>query len=392
MNLNVGLVFGGRSVEHEVSVISAIQTYEAMNSERYKVTPLYISKMGDFYTGIELLSIDNYKNIGSLLSRCSKVHITNDGGRAMVLSYPPRFLRNNLISHIDVAFPVVHGTSVEDGILQGYLETLRIPYVGPDVLSSAICMDKAVAKRLLQSYGIPVVKWIDINSRTWYDAPDDALREIATELGDNVVVKPCNLGSSIGVTKASGQNEIRIAIDDAFIYTDHVMIETAITNLKEINCAVMGDSDSSETSACEEPILCDVDSVLSFTDKYLAGNGTKGMKGAGRQIPANLDPETEELIRSLATSAFHCLGCAGVARIDFLIDTYANQIYVNEVNTIPGSLSSYLWEANGITFEQLVDRLIQLALKRERNRGKITFTLDMNLFALRGAKGKLQSK
>lgn len=388
MKIQVAVLFGGRSVEHEISVISAIQAMESMNAERYDVLPVYLTKDNEFYTGEVLRDIKRYRDIPALLKDATRVSMTREDGKVVLKQVPAKRFGSSVLAEPDVAFPIVHGTNVEDGALQGFLRTLGIPFVGCDVLASAAGMDKYVMKLLWQSMGFPVLPALRFSAGDYAD-PDGIVRRVEAEIGYPVIVKPVNLGSSVGITKAKDRDELLAALDTAFAFADAVLLEHAVTNLREVNCAVLGDEDGAEASVLEEPLA--VDEILSYQDKYLDG-GKGGGKSAGmaslkRKIPAELPPERTEEIRSLAVRAFGALGCSGVARIDFLLDGENDRVYLNEINTIPGSLAFYLWEAAGVPYPELLDRLIALARKRARKQANLTYSFDTNVFALGGGMG-----
>ena len=387
MKTKVAMMFGGKTVEHEVSVISGIQALKAMDTDKYEVIPVYLTKENDMYIGSDIGNIKAYRDIPALLKKSQKVILANDGGRVKLIPYPPKVFGTKPVE-IDVAFPVVHGTNVEDGALQGYLKTVGIPFVGPDVTASAISMDKAVTKAVLKEAGVPV---LDANVYTMadYEDPEGIADDIEKTFGYPVIIKPVNLGSSVGIGIAKSRDELIDAIDDAFRYAARIMAEHAISKLREINCAVLGDENEAEASECEEPLTSG--DILSYEDKYVSGGGKKGgakgrsgSKGAGmanlsRRIPADLSPEKREEIRELAVKAFKALGCNGVSRIDFMIDEEEDKLYFNEINPIPGSLSFYLWEPIGVPYKELLDRMIQLALRRTRVEESLTFTFDTNI-------------
>lgn len=380
MKIQVGVFFGGRSVEHEVSVISAMQAVAALDTEKYAAIPVYITKEGLFYTGDGYGDIASYRDIPKLLAAGTRVTFVPDEGRALMLRYPGRKLKSNVLGHLDAALPVVHGTNVEDGILQGYLDTLGLPYAGPDVLSAAVCMDKAAAKTLLRAAGIPVLPGLVYSASEWSAGADALVAAAEENFGYPVVVKPVNLGSSVGISKASGPAELRWAADLAFRFAPRVLVEPAVVALREINCAVLGDEETARPSVCEEPQ--GQDEILSFDDKYLSGGKSqKGMGSAPRRIPADLTLDLQQTIQDLSVRAFQALGCRGVARVDFLLDTGKNSVYVNEVNTIPGSLAFYLWEPAGLSFTALLDELLALAFKRQRVLDTLTFTHETNILS-----------
>ena len=389
MKTKVALMFGGKTVEHEVSVISGIQAIKSMDTDKYEVIPVYMTKENDMYTGPDVGKIESYRDIPALLKRSQRVIMVNEDGRVKLVPYPHKTFGGTKPVEIDVAFPVVHGTNVEDGALQGYLKTVGIPYVGPDVTASAISMDKAITKAVLKEAGVPV---LDANVYTMadYEDPEGIADDIEKTIGYPVIIKPVNLGSSVGIGIAKSRGELIDAIDDAFRYAARVMAEHAISKLREINCAVLGDENRAEASECEEPLTSG--EILSYEDKYVNGGGKKGgakgggSKGAGmanlsRKIPADLSPEKREEIRELAVKAFKALGCCGVSRIDFMIDEEEDELYFNEINPIPGSLSFYLWEPVGVPYKELLDRMIELAMKRTRVEESLTFTFDTNILA-----------
>ncbi|MEW6172232.1 MAG: D-alanine--D-alanine ligase family protein [Bacillota bacterium] len=384
---NVGVFFGGVSVEHEVSIITAHQAIGIMKN-KYNIVPIYITKKGEWYTGKALLKVENFNNIDKLIKSCARVTLLSNGDKKVLFKFPFNVIGKNIIEEIDIAFPIFHGSKGEDGTIQGFFETLDIPYVGCDVLSSAICMDKIATKLLLRESNIPVVDFYWFFSRNWPEKFPEIRNYVGDKLGYPVIVKPSNLGSSIGIKKAKDEVELEEAIEIAGIFSEKILIEKAIKNFREINCSVLGDIGGCEVSCCEEPISSE--EILSYNDKYMH-NSTKGMSGAKRIIPAEIDSIHEEKIKSMARDAFVKLNCNGVARVDFLIDKDTSEVFFNEINTIPGSLAFYLWEASGKTFEELTDFLIKLALKRKQNQREIITTFENNLlenYVTMGVKGR----
>ena len=396
MKINVAVLFGGKSVEHEISVISALQAAEYLDREKYEVIPVYITKQGKMYTGEEVGRIESYKDIKALLAKSKQVILTNEGGKVLLSEYPARLFGKKSIL-IDVALPIVHGTNVEDGTLQGYLKTLGVPFAGCDVLASAIGMDKHVMKLVFRDAGIPVLDCKCFLKTEYIRDENAVMAAIEAAFGYPVIVKPVNLGSSVGISKAKNAEELAEALDLAFRFAPKVLVERAITHLREINCAVLGDIYEAEASECEEPL--NATDILSYEDKYMAGGskngGSKGMASLARKIPADISPELRAEIRAMAVKAFQAMGGNGVARIDFMIDTAENKVYLNEINTIPGSLSFYLWKPLGISYPQLLDRMIGLALKRTREEGEIVYSFDTNVLdscSFGGSKGAKGSK
>lgn len=377
-------MFGGKSVEHEISVISALQAAEHLDKEKYNVIPIYISKQGKMYTGEEIGSIEAYKNIDTLLKNSRQIILTNEDGKVVMADYPVKFrFGKKANTVIDVALPIVHGTNVEDGTLQGYLKTLGVPFAGCDVLASAVGMDKHIMKLVFREAGIPVLDSKCFLKTQFIANEDEVISAIEDTFGYPVIVKPVNLGSSVGISKAKDRAELTEALDLAFQFAPTVLVERAITNLREINCAVLGDIYEAEASECEEPL--NATDILSYEDKYMAGGkqsgGSKGMASLARKIPADISDEQRTLIRNMAVKAFQAIGGNGVARIDFMIDTTDNTVYLNEINTIPGSLAFYLWKPLGISYTELLDRMIKLALKRSREEAEIVYSFDTNVLA-----------
>lgn len=394
MKTNIGVFFGGRSTEHEISVISANQAMHAIDRDKYNITPIYISKDGKWYTGEALFDVANYRNTEELLKKCEEVYMRPVfGNRNIYKSKKPMF-GNGVVASLDVAIPVLHGSNGEDGTFEGILEAIGIPFAGCDVLSSANGMDKITMKMILASNGIPVVDYVWFTDKEWFSKHDELIAKIESTLGYPVIVKPANLGSSVGIGRAADRQKLEECVEDAARYSSRIIVEHMVDNLKEINCSVLGDCDDYRTSVCEEPIKSG--EILSYEDKYMGGTkGAKGMQASQKRIPAELPDKMSEEIRFLAGETFRVLSCHGVSRVDVIVDADTDKIYVNEINTIPGSLSFYLWEATGITFSQLMDKLVELALKRNRERANKTVTYSRNIFSLGGGckggcKGKLK--
>ncbi len=408
MKIKVGVFFGGKSVEHEISVITMNQGICSLNPEKYEVVPIYIAKNGVMYTGDDLFDLESFKDMEVLLKRCYQVAVVNDGKGVKVVRNPAPWIGKRVLNTIDVAFPIVHGTNCEDGTLAGFLTLLGIPFVGPDILSSSIGMDKILQKKVLRQSEIPVVDFVSFYSMEYIKEEEKILSEIEEKLNYPMIVKPANLGSSVGIKKAKNKIELEEAIEFAMEFADRIIVEKAVENLKEINCSVIGNLTESEASVCEEPFF--TDEILSYTDKYIGDGKTKGgtiggkcgvgklsgqksgLKGgsssqfSNKKIPADISDEKTKEIQELAKQVFKILGCSGVARIDFLIDTKTDKVYVNEINTIPGALSFYLWEQTGKSFEKELDEIIDIALKREREKEKLTFSYDQNILAMQGSK------
>ena len=390
MKIRVGVFFGGKSVEHEVSVISGLQAYNSFNRDKYDPIPIYITKDNEFYTGEAIRDISNYKNIPALLQKSIRVFFMCEKGQIQLIRYPVKKMGNSVVAQIDVAFPVVHGANVEDGSLQGFLRHYNIPFAGCDVAASAVTMDKYVMKTVLKDNGIPVLDCVTLNVKEYERGEEAAYYKVENKITYPVIVKPVNLGSSVGIKVAKDREGLREALEYAFTFGPRVLIERAIMNLREINCAVLGDYEQAQASECEEPISSD--EILSYEDKYVAGgkSGSEGMRTAKRELPADLSPEKREEIRSMAVRTFQALNCSGVSRIDFMIDRDTDEAYVNEINPIPGSLAFYLWEALDKPYSELLDDMVGLALKREREEKSVLTSFETNILQnanLSGAKG-----
>ncbi|MBI5787862.1 MAG: D-alanine--D-alanine ligase [Candidatus Schekmanbacteria bacterium] len=378
MSTSVGVIFGGRSVEHEVSIITARQLMENIDKNKYKVVPIYISKQGDWYTGWELLRAETYRNLAKLPPYLTKV---------CLIPYPAK---DNLIGvergglfkkswneHLDLVIPAVHGSHGEDGTLQGLLELADVPYVGSGVLGSALGMDKISMKAVLKEAGLPIVDYLWFTRSQWETEPETVMTSIESRLGYPVFVKPSDLGSSIGVKKVARRDDLAFALDVAGTYTRRLLVEKAVEDCIEINCSLLGDESDCQPSVCEQPITWQ--EFLTYEDKYLRGGSKQGMAGTKRQIPAPISEALTKQIQQMAVSAFKTLACRGVARVDFLVPTKTGRPFINEINTIPGSFSFYLWEAQGLKFPQMIDKLIELALKSHQIKQQTTFSMAGNL-------------
>lgn len=374
---NVGILFGGRSVEHEVSVITAMQIIENIDKTKFYPIPIYINKNGEWLVSESFLKFESFKN-----EKFENV-------KKIILS--PNYKDNNLYIHpndiklftkkdlesIDVFFPAFHGTNGEDGTIQGLLELIGLPYVGAGVLSSSVGMDKIIMKDIFKSNNIPVVDYTYYYRSTWKLRKEDLLKDIESKIAYPLFVKPANLGSSIGISKVKSNVDLEGAIELAFSYDRKIIIEKAVENPREINCAVMGYEDDLEVSLCEEPLGWK--EILSFEDKYVkqGGKSTKG-DNKNKNIPANLSDELRTKIENYAKLAFKCIDCRGNARIDFLVQE--NDVFVNEINTMPGSIAFYLWEGKGYSFKDLITKMIDIAIGAQKDKEANMYTYDSNLF------------
>lgn len=393
MKLNVAVFFGCRSVEHEVSIISAVQAMRAMNRDKYDITPVYVTKQGAMYSSSAMFEIENFRDIGKLLSESEEVTFVKKADGVFMHPVNRKAFRKVKEVKIDLAFPIVHGTNCEDGTIAGYFEFLGLPYISCDIISAAVGMDKAVFKDVLSAAGLPVLSCVRFTAREYMLGGVEISEKIKTQVGFPLIVKPVNLGSSVGISKVKTENELDEAIRLAMSFADRILVERAVCNLREINCSVLGDGDDCAASVCEEPFMHD--EILSYKDKYEGGakdGPSKGMASLGRKIPADIPEELSEKIRDISCRIFKAIGASGVVRIDYLLDNESGEVYANEINTIPGSLAFYLWEATGTKYSELIDKLVDTAFRRERKRENLRYTIDTNIlsgvsFGSKGSKG-----
>src|SRR5262245_20315287 len=353
MKLRVGVIYGGRSGEHEVSVVSAASIFKHLDRSRFQPVPIRIDKGGRWVLGekeptaISAGDVETAGQVGAL--QVTEPTVAISGG-------------------IDVIFPVLHGPYGEDGTVQGLLELANVPYVGAGVLGSALGMDKAVSKTVFSAHGLPIVPYLAVTAREWTKAPGDVTDRVANRLGYPVFVKPANLGSSVGISKASSEADLGASIRAAFEYDRKIVIEAGVPNAREIECAVLG-NDEPEASLPGEIVVTHPDGFYSYEAKYL------DPAGATPTIPADLPPETIERVRRLSIAAFRALDLAGMARVDFFLGGRDGALYLNEVNTIPGftAISMYpkMWEASGLSYSDLLSRLITLAIERHEQKQQL---------------------
>ncbi len=384
----IAVLFGGRSVEHEVSVITGHQTMDALEVAGYAVLPIYITKEGAWYAGQSLHNMNLYKDLSTLntLPDVYRVSLSPDRSIRQLLPHPNsgRRLFKKKMPRLwaDVFVPVIHGSFGEDGTLQGLFEMADVPYVGSGVLASTVGMDKVGAKAVYRDADLPVLDCIEVSRAEWKRARDAFVRRAEDFSRYPLMVKPVCLGSSIGVRRCDNAGELREAIEAAVLLNERVLVERALVDFIEINCAVIGPPE--HASVCEQP--CSSEAMLSFDDKYKrAGKkvgvaGTKGgMASQERMIPAPISAHLTSRLQELAIRAFHVIGASGVARVDFLLETAKENLYINEINTMPGSFAFYLWEASGIPFDELMRRVVNIALDQHRIRTATQFTFAADL-------------
>lgn len=387
---NLIIAFGGSSPEHEVSVLTAMQVFAAMEDRNYELIPLYITKSGKWLSGDPLKDLSNYKDLKKLEAECFPVSFSKDemGTTHLTEQGKPGLFKKAFSEPVYTVVCAFHGSEGENGAFQGACEQFNIPYTGSGVLASSVGMDKVKAKQLCEANNIPVTSSLDFYESDWEAHQDTILKE-AEMLGYPLVVKPANLGSSIGVKKVDAEDELIDAVETAFRYDAHLLVEVAIRPLMEINCSVLGTAENCRASVCERPLGST--ETLSFEDKYQSGAGAdKGMASADRVIPADISPELTDTIRSMAVHTFKTFDASGVARLDFLVNADTEDVYFNEINTIPGSFSFYLWDKSDLNFTQLVEELIEIALQRHHAKNGRIRSYDTNLLsekAVTGIKG-----
>ncbi len=407
MKIKVGVIFGGESVEHEVSIISAIQAMNKMDQEKYDIIPIYITKDREWYTGDMLKDIEVYEDLDLVKKYGKNVVLYYKNGSYVLQN--KRFPKG-IVTDIDIAFPIVHGTNVEDGVLQGYLQSIGIPFVGGDVYASAVGQDKVYMKALFKDSDLPMTKYVWFYDCDYKNDSEEVIKKV-NKLKYPVIVKPACTGSSVGIKVVDDENELVEAIDDAIQYDNKILVEEVVTDLKEVNISVVGNYEHQKTSEIEEVISAN--KFLTYADKYIGGGKgklkgmkmpmktpSKGMASANRKLPADLSDKMRKEVEEIAIKAFKVLGSAGVCRIDFLIDEKAKKVYVNEINSIPGSLAFYLWEAAGVKYTELLDELINIGIKDYKKRVSKTHSFDTNILkgfsqrggikGMKGMKGKLR--
>jgi D-alanine-D-alanine ligase len=382
--IKLGVIFGSRSCEHEVSIISALQMMKAADPGRYDIIPIYISMRGEWFTGEPLLELKTYQNFDGYQTGLSRVWLdpTANSGALMTID-PPRGLlkaeKVRMIARLDCVVPVLHGMHGEDGTLQGLLEMCNIPYTSSGVAASAVGMDKAFMKDYFKGCGFPVLPSCQVLRSQWEADADKTVAWIEGILPYPVFVKPASLGSSIGVSKARNTEELKEAMELAFEFDRKVLIEEGLDNPIELNCSVLGYNDDATPSEIEMPVTGG--DLLSFMDKYLQGGqqSAKGMASLKRILPAPIEAELRQKIQALSVAIFKRMDCKGAVRIDYMYDAKTDGLYITEINTIPGSLAFYLWAETGIRYPALIDRMVDCALKAQEEKNRSNFAFSSNI-------------
>ncbi len=383
----VAVIFGSRSAEHDISIITAlsaiIKPLEA--TKQYNVEAVYISKDGEWFWDDKLKDIKLYQSgeIEQFMKKAPKVQLQLDGGLTLVKS--SQFAGRKQYKKIDVVFPATHGTYGEDGALMGLLEMANVPYVGCDVHASAIAMDKVTSKLIALAAGEATPAMVYFSAKEYAESHKEWHRQISKQLSYPLFVKPARLGSSIGISRVQNDNELTNAIEVALHYDDKVLVEEAVANLVEVTVPIIGNRDSDLTYALVEEPVSPEDGVFDFDTKYMnQGKGGKKMGGktAGAQgyskLPADISKELNDESKRVAGAVYRAVGCEGIARIDLLIDKKSKKVYFNEINPLPGSLYSHNWRASGVSNVDLVSRLVDLAEQRAKSKAKLNTTFSTN--------------
>ena len=400
MKKQIGVIFGSRSCEREVSIISAVQLMRHIDREKYDVIPVYIDESGTWYTGEELTSIEAFRSFDPNRRGIVRVFPDLSSGSGALLTLnrgAGLFSREKIeiVARVDVYIVVMHGLHGEDGTLQGLLELANIPYTSTGVAGSALGMDKIMMKRFFDGSGFPVLpgEWY---TRSSFEKNRQSIVDDVTEkLGFPVFVKPANLGSSIGVSRADDPGSLIDSLELAFEFDRRVLVEKGLNKPVELNCSVMGYDGETVASPIEMPL--NNDEFLDFHDKYLATGGSKGMASLHRILPAPIEDEMKERIQELSRRIFSEMDCKGVVRIDYMFDRDSGNLYVTEINTIPGSLAFYLWENAGITYTELIDKMIGYAEKAYADKNSANYAYASDIlngvsFGSKGTKGRKGTK
>ncbi len=399
MKLNVAVLYGSRTCEHDVSIISALQAINKLDATQYNVIPIYISREGDWFTGEKLRDSSIYANFDA--TKATRILPNGAKEKLELLAYPSEkkslfASTKRIVAVADVAMIIMHGMNGEDGTLQGMLDMWNVPYTSAGVMGSSAGMDKILMKQVFKGSGLPVLDSDWVSRDEWQRDKGGCILRIEKKLAYPLYVKPSNLGSSIGINKAVDAKTLANAIDIASAYDRRILIEKGVEQLSEVNCSVLGFGGDVTPSVCEMPVRWD--EFLTFDEKYMrGGKGSKessGMNSLERRIPAPIGDEMTAQVQEMAVNAFKMLDCKGVVRIDFIIDQADNKLYINEINTIPGSLAFYLWEATGVSFAALLNKMIELAFvaHAEKNRSVFSYNSQILKKIVSGAKGSKGSK
>ena len=386
--MNIAVFFGSRSCEHDVSIVSALQCIEATKAAGFNVTPVYISRVGLWYTGEPLENIETFREFNPMTKGITRVTLDVTANAGDLWAWPPQ--RAGLFAkvpaplcHIDCVIPVFHGWHGEDGTIQGLLEMANIPYASSGVLGSAIGMDKIAMKQILRGAGFPVLDFVWFTREQLKKERQAVIERVEKEIKYPAFIKPAALGSSIGVSRAKNREELERALDVAASYDRRILVEVGVVHPVEINCAAVGYGEDVRASVCEMPVPSSNDTFLDFWQKYLRNASTKGedsrgMKSLSRVVPAPIGDELTGRIQTMTCDIFKLLDCCGTVRVDFILDQN-DMLFVNEPNTIPGSLAFYLWKASGLDFPKLIEKMVEDALRAHADKNSSVFAYDSSI-------------
>ena len=386
--MNIAVFFGSRSCEHDVSIVSALQCIEATKAAGFNVTPVDISRNGLWYTGEPLENIETFREFNPMTKGITRVTLDVTANAGDLWAWPPQ--RAGLFAkvpaplcHIDCVIPVFHGWHGEDGTIQGLLEMANIPYASSGVLGSAIGMDKIAMKQILRGAGFPVLDFVWFTREQLKKERQAVIERVEKEIKYPAFIKPAALGSSIGVSRAKNREELERALDVAASYDRRILVEVGVVHPVEINCAAVGYGEDVRASVCEMPVPSSNDTFLDFWQKYLRNASTKGedsrgMKSLSRVVPAPIGDELTGRIQTMTCDIFKLLDCCGTVRVDFILDQN-DMLFVNEPNTIPGSLAFYLWKASGLDFPKLIEKMVEDALRAHADKNSSVFAYDSSI-------------
>jgi D-alanine-D-alanine ligase len=382
---NLGVFFGSRAAEHDVSIISGLQALENADKSKYNAFPVYVSRAGEWFVGEPLRNIATYKNFDPNLKGLTKVMLPPAPGMKGLYARKGLFGKLRLVQPLACALLAFHGLHGEDGTMQGLFELADIPYTSCGVVASAAGMDKIVMKAVFQSMGLPVLPSVWCYRDEW-NKDREAVLARAEALGYPLFVKPSQLGSSIGISKVADRASLERAVEIACAFDWRILIEKGLDRPDEINCACVGFGEETRVSLCEQPV--NWQEFLTFDQKYLAGGKGKGMESLARKIPAPIGEELTARVRDYTREIFRTFGCKGVVRVDYMLDRASGELYVCEINTIPGSFAFYLFEPDGLSFRHLVDALVGYAHEALAQKNGSTFAYDSTILdkALGGVK------
>lgn len=380
--IQLGVFYGSRSCEHDVSIISAVQLMRAADREKYDVIPVYISKQGEWFTGETLLEMSAYTPFDPSKKGIIRINpdLTAGSGALTRIEHGKGLLakdREVVVARLDCAIPVFHGMHGEDGTVQGLLELCNIPYSSSGVGASAIGMDKVYMKQFFRGAGFPVLPDCWYLRHAWEKDRAAVLDGIEKQLPYPVFVKPASLGSSIGVSRACNRSELEEALELAFDFDRKVLIEQGLTKPLELNCSVLGYNGEAQASEIEMPVTCG--ELLTYMDKYGASGGSKGMASLKRILPAPIETELRDRIQKLSVDIFNNMDCKGVVRIDYMYDSASNSLYITEINTLPGSMAFYLWEATGLPYKQMIDKLVECAMQAKQDKDDSNYAYSSDI-------------